>query len=81
MHVQIKAKEKLPKEICFESSSEPFTDPKTSSRLQFNEMTNEMDLWSTVGNATVGQYICEDLYSHFIFFIHNSYVRKTIFIF
>nr|XP_027227462.1 uncharacterized protein LOC113819422 [Penaeus vannamei] len=42
---------------------------------ELNEMTNEMDLWSTVSNATVGQYICEELYSHFIFFIHNSYVH------
>ncbi|XP_027227470.2 uncharacterized protein [Penaeus vannamei] len=42
---------------------------------EFNVMTNNMDLWSTVDGETVGHYICQDLYSNFIFFIHNSYVH------
>ncbi|XP_027227464.1 uncharacterized protein [Penaeus vannamei] len=42
---------------------------------EFNEMTNNMDLWSTVDGDTVGHYICQNLYSNFIFFIHNSYVH------
>ncbi|XP_037780581.1 uncharacterized protein LOC119576981 [Penaeus monodon] len=43
--------------------------------FQFNEMTNNMDLWSTVNGETVGHYICQNLYGNFIFFIHNSYVH------
>lgn len=43
--------------------------------FQFNEMTNEMDLWSTVNGETVGQFICQNLYGNFVMFIHNSYVR------
>ncbi|XP_042863733.1 uncharacterized protein LOC122248018 isoform X2 [Penaeus japonicus] len=43
---------------------------------EFNEMTNDMDLWSTVdGGDTIGQYICQNLYHNFLIFIHNSYVH------
>lgn len=36
-------------------------------------MTNEMDLWSTVNNATVGSYLCQNLEHS----IHNKYVRSN----
>ncbi|XP_071533760.1 uncharacterized protein [Panulirus ornatus] len=42
---------------------------------EINEMTNDMDLWSLVEGETVGQYFCQELYSHFFFFIHNSYIH------
>nr|XP_027227466.1 uncharacterized protein LOC113819428 [Penaeus vannamei] len=43
---------------------------KYRCRREFNDMTNEMDLWSTVNNATVGSYLCQNLEHS----IHNKYV-------
>lgn len=40
---------------------------------QFSDMTNEMDLWSTVNNATVGSYLCQNTEHS----IHNKYVRSN----
>merc|ERR1711915_188006 len=34
-----------------------------------------LDLWSTMGNDTVGQAFCTELYSHFFFWIHNSMIH------
>ncbi|XP_063585872.1 uncharacterized protein LOC134763240 [Penaeus indicus] len=48
---------------------------KNRCTKEFNEMTNEMDLWSTVNGETVGQFICQNLYGNFVMFIHNSYVH------
>ncbi|XP_050738994.1 uncharacterized protein LOC127009701 [Eriocheir sinensis] len=42
---------------------------------EINTMTNEMDLWSTVNETTVGQVFCEELFSHGLFWIHNSYIH------
>ncbi|XP_042223222.1 uncharacterized protein LOC121867371 [Homarus americanus] len=42
---------------------------------EISDMTNNMDLWSTMGDDTVGQDFCTELYSHFFFFVHNSYVH------
>ncbi|XP_027227469.2 uncharacterized protein [Penaeus vannamei] len=44
---------------------------KNRCTREFNEMTNNMDLWSTVNNATVGSYLCQNV-EHFI---HNKYVH------
>merc|ERR1719167_1250865 len=41
---------------------------------EFNEMTANMDLWATVNGDTVGQEVCESLYSEFIFWVHNSMI-------
>ncbi|KAK7066287.1 hypothetical protein SK128_016917 [Halocaridina rubra] len=42
---------------------------------ELNQITNNLDLWSMMGNDTVGQAFCQELYSHFFFYIHNSYVH------
>ncbi|XP_071533759.1 uncharacterized protein [Panulirus ornatus] len=42
---------------------------------EISEMTNNLDLWSTVDGETVGSYICKKLYSYFFFFMHNSQVH------
>lgn len=41
---------------------------------QINTMTNDMDLWSTYEGETVGHYFCQELFSHGLYWIHNSYV-------
>merc|ERR1712098_213217 len=42
---------------------------------ELNEDTNNMDLWSMMGNDTVGQSFCTELYHHFFFWIHNSNIH------
>ncbi|KAK7073994.1 hypothetical protein SK128_009675 [Halocaridina rubra] len=42
---------------------------------EIGEDTNDLDLWSMMGNDTVGQAFCTELYSHFFYFIHNSYIH------
>ncbi|KAK7072596.1 hypothetical protein SK128_003032 [Halocaridina rubra] len=42
---------------------------------EISQDTNDLDLWSMWGNDTVGQAFCTELYSHFFFYIHNSYIH------
>ncbi|XP_064104313.1 uncharacterized protein LOC135214174 [Macrobrachium nipponense] len=39
------------------------------------EDTTNLDLWAMMGEDTVGQAFCHELYSHHIHWIHNSYVH------
>ncbi|MPC07542.1 putative D-tyrosyl-tRNA(Tyr) deacylase 2 [Portunus trituberculatus] len=48
---------------------------------EINTMTNEMDLWSTVDGDTVGQYFCHELFTHGLFWIHNSYIGRGMVVF
>merc|ERR1719495_2669750 len=42
---------------------------------EFNNMTNNMDLWSTVDGETVGHHICQNLASNNAYFINNKVVH------
>merc|ERR1719244_1096288 len=42
---------------------------------EFNDMTNEMDLWSTVDGETVGQGLCKYLSDRNFYFIFNKRVH------
>ncbi|KAK4317354.1 hypothetical protein Pmani_011562 [Petrolisthes manimaculis] len=48
---------------------------KNRCTTEIGEMTNDMDLWSTVDDVNVGQYFCTQLYDNFFFWIHNSYIH------
>lgn len=42
-------------------------------------MTNNMDLWSNVNETTtVGQVFCDELFTHGLLWIHNSYVSISV---
>merc|ERR1712002_112969 len=69
--------------LVYELPSVNITDCDTSGhdqcqyrcRKEFNEMSNNGDLWSVVEGETVGQYVCADLKSNFVFWIYNSYIH------